>query len=521
MENKSSLERFKNLVNDAISLREIMKSSTYKVKISEERKKGKVKKEKLSIFHEGKSFFEYNLTDNKIIGFKYINRYTRSNINNICKILKLSGEFKIDYHRIGYDLVYHVNGKFYDEKMNVINYNLDNILKDHIRKIKKQRYDTIRKLMSNGKIELDEIPYHKTWLKKRNGKWFAYSELARNLYFPVSAKEVFNIISAGLTTPPTTRIYIKTQIYKIKYNDYIKNKIDSGKLKEWEIDLKNRYSDYSFKLIKIENEENKLNIKIENEIEDGEQWLLKSDGEISFDKRTMTRFQVKEFIRYILSIDDSQDSIFSERTIPAKIPDIIKNTPLNLSINENKKINPRILELLKIIGNEIRIYNRNLENRNEYVATSINGKECIVSDGDMNALLKSGFYHKVLQKFEEKLLVERSIERMALMKKIMPAFNPRYPIILNEVGKKLIIFNSDGEFHISMVDASLKKIIRNDDYIYICVRPIEENIRPSIIIDGEVYDIDLTMDEILSKAIMLIEEKYPDVSTVRQIRFKK
>ena len=519
-----SIDRLRNLLKTALSRREEIQSSIYKVSFIND------EKENMIVYHHNKYFFEYDMTDKEIIRFGRINQCTKSNLDIICKILKLTGEFRNDYKRVGYDLVYYREGTFYDKKMNMIHYNLDDVLKKHDSKINKQRYNKIRTIMSSGKVELDEIPGHKTWLKKINGKWYTFSDLEKDLYFPVLAKEVFDIISAGISSVSvlSKKIYIVTQIYKKKYNEYITKKIDSGEIGEWGMDIKNKYSNYAFKLVKLE-KENKEVIK-ENKEKD-EQWILESEGEITFDKRTMNRSHVKDFIRYILSIeipDPLQDKYLNHlnRWDWCGPPDIIKNTPINLLIEENKKFDHKMLDLLKIVGNEIRINYRNNRGADntiikEFIATSIYGKECVVFEHDIDMLLRNGYFYKIFQRFDENLALERSLERIALLKDILPGFKSRYPIILNENNKTLIIINKDGEFHISMVDAVLTKIVGNDD-IYICVGPLDNiNISPCIILNGIRYEIDFITDEILSKMIMLIEEKYPDITTEKQIKYKK
>ncbi len=524
-----SIDKLKNLVRIALPKKEEKQSTIYKVRFTDE-------KEKMLVFHHKMYFFEYNIKNKQIIGFARINQCTKSNLNIICKILKIPGEFRNNYKKIGYDLIYYREGKFYDKKMKIIPHNLDKVLKNHYSKINKQRYNKIMSIMSTGNIELDEIPGHRTWLKKINGKWYTFSDLEKDLYFPVLAKDVFAVISSKLTITSvlSKNIYVSTQIYRNRYDKYITKKIDSGEIKKWEIDLKNRYSTYAFRLEKLEVEKKdvleqlKLSGNKERNNEKTEQWILESKGDITFDKRTMNRSQVKDFIRYILSIE-LPDPLTGhlKRWDWYGPPDIIKNTPINLLIDENKKLNRKISDILRIVGNEIRISYRNIQGNDnkinkEFVATSIYGKECTIFEHDVDALLRDGFFNKILQRFDEELVLERSYERIALIKEILPMFKSKYPIILDENNKTLTISNKDGEFHISMIDASLSKVVRNED-IYICVGSISDNmnVRPSIIINGIIYEIDFIMDEILSKTIMLIGENYPDDTTERQIKYKR
>jgi hypothetical protein len=473
------------------------------------------------------------MTDKEIISFDRINQCTKSNLGVICKILKLKGEFRNKYRRIGYDLVYFKEDKFYDGKMDKIHYNLDKRLKEHTSIINKERYNKIRRIMYSGKIQLDEIPGHKTWMEKIKGKWYTFSDLEKDLIFPILAKEVFEIISSGLYSTgsnySSNNIY-KTKIYRNKYNDYITKKIDSGELKKWEIDIKN-YSKYKFRLVKLK-ERLRQSTKADGILKpEDEQWMLESEGEITFDKRTLTRSQVKDFIRYLLSIEPSNhlhDEYIGHLNYWdwCSAPDIIKNTPINLSIDD-RKFDNKLLDLIKIVGKEIRINYRNIQKTDnkknkEFVATSIYGKECTIFEHDIDILLRNGFFYKIFQRFDEELAIERSSERIALLKVILPEFKLRNPIILDENDKKLLISNKDGEFQISMIDAVLTKKV-GKEYIYICVGSNSEDMieRPFIIYKGFKYEIDFIMDEILSKMIMLIEEKYPDDTTERQIKYKK
>lgn len=518
-----SIDRFKNLIKESISNRGESKQSIYKVIFVNDAK------EKILVFHNAKRFFEYNITDKEIIRFNRINQCTKSNLDAICKILKVPGVFSSKYRRIGYDLVYFTEGKFYDEKMNKIHYNLDKKLKEHTSTVNKERYDKIRKIMSSGEIQLDEIPGHKTWMKKIKGKWYTFSDLDKDLIFPILAKEVFEVVSYGLdyisSNYSSSYIY-KTKVYKDRYSDYITKKIDSGELKKWEIYIKN-YCKYKFKLVKLKG----TGTPKGEDTEQSEEWILESEGEITFDKRTMNRSQVKDFIRYILSIEPPSNPLQDKYVGHlnywdwSEAPDIIKNTPINLSLEE-KKFDHKMVDLIKIVGKEIRINYRNIQRTDnkiykEFVAISIYGKECTVFEQDIDILLRDGYFYKIFQRFDEELAIERSSERIALLKIILPEFKLRYPIILDEIDKKLIICNREGEFHISIIDAALTKKIGKES-IYICVGSNSEdmNVRPFIMQNGVIYEIDFIMDEILSKMIMLIEEKYPDIKTERQINYR-
>ena len=90
----------------------------------------------------------------------------------------------------------------------------------------------------------------------------------------------------------------------------------------------------------------------------------------------------------------------------------------------------------------------------------------------------------------------------------------------------MVVVNSSVTFHLSIVDGTLHKIYeegrcdnnggskQNSKYVCVGPRGFAESY---IIFNGTKYKIDETMGTILSKAVMLLEEKYPDERTRSQV----
>jgi hypothetical protein len=75
-----------------------------------------------------------------------------------------------------------------------------------------------------------------------------------------------------------------------------------------------------------------------------------------------------------------------------------------------------------------------------------------------------------------------------------------------------------------LTDGTLHKIYSEDFDIvkrhnskYICVGP-SSDAESFIVYDGIKYEVDRVMGAILAKAVMLLEEKYPDARTISQIK---
>jgi len=490
---------------------------------------GNCKKDILTVFHfKTKKFFEYNITDKKILFFGKITQSTVSNLNTVCNVLKLEGEFRNSYGMVGHDLVYIKDGKFYDGEMNEIHDNLDEKLHVYRSGQSKERYNRIKSMMDVGVVGLEDICGYKVWIERIDGKWCAISDLEPSIRFPISAKEAFSAVS----TRYTGRIISSgnSDIYKSKYDDYITEKVDSGSLDEWEIGMKN-YSKYKFRIVKDISKNRELSDR-ELSGEWDEKWILESEGDITFDKRIMDRSQVKDFIRYALDIN----SVYADNKQRHHFPDIVRNTPINViitgdSISKHRFV-AKTLDIINTVGREIRVtklcdadkdkYNRVADP--EFLAVSVYGKECDVYGYDIDALIRHGFVYYIIQRFEEGLIKERAPERVKIIKGILPNLveRKRYPVVLNENDKEIVICNNDGEFHISLIDGSLAKIV-GDDRVYICVGLRIDcivDIKPFIIHDGIRYETDFIMNEIFSKMMMIIDEKYPDEGTMRQIKYK-
>lgn len=239
-------------------------------------------------------------------------------------------------------------------------------------------------------------------------------------------------------------------------------------------------------------------------------YMLESDGDIYFDRRDLTEEQAITFAKYMSSKDIR------------RAPDFVYFTPINLVVSDDYIQSRRgyvDIDLDKI-GREFRIVRSG--DGPEFIATSIYGKECVVYEHDIDEVIKGCSVHRILYSFDRALMIEKAPERIEILKKILPEIKTKYSaIIKNHV---LIIVNSAGTFHISIVDGTLHKIYDENFDIekrlnskYVCVGPRGDT-ENFIVFNGTKFKIDRIMSTILAKAIMLLEEKYPDATTILQIR---
>jgi hypothetical protein len=99
----------------------------------------------------------------------------------------------------------------------------------------------------------------------------------------------------------------------------------------------------------------------------------------------------------------------------------------------------------------------------------------------------------------------------------LPEIKTKHSAIIES--RRLLITNSVGTFQLSLLDGTLHKLYSVNGETgnkYICVGPSGES-ENSIVFDGKKYIIDRTMGTIIAKAVMLLEEKYPDARTISQI----
>lgn len=238
-------------------------------------------------------------------------------------------------------------------------------------------------------------------------------------------------------------------------------------------------------------------------------YTLESDGDIYFDRRDLTEAQAVEFAKY-MSCKNMQAS------------DLVYLTPMNLVVPDSYIQSRRgYMDIdLDKIGKEFRIVR--LGNGPEFTAVSIYGKECIIYEHDVDEMIKGCSIHRILYSFDQALMIEKTPERIEILKRLLPEIKTKYSAIIKE--HRLIITNSAGTFHLSLADGTLHKIYGEDFDIeksrnskYICVGP-RGNTENFIVYNGKKYKIDMTMAAILSKTVMLLEEKYPDERTMTQIR---
>ena len=241
-------------------------------------------------------------------------------------------------------------------------------------------------------------------------------------------------------------------------------------------------------------------------------YILESDGNIFFDRRSLTEEQALEFVKYMSSKD-------------LRAPDFVYLTPINVVLTDKYMDNcMRYTDFdVNKVGKEFRIVKSSDEG---FIVTSIYGLECSIGEFEMDSLLKGCSLYGIMNCFDMVLLEEKIPERIDILKKIIPEIEKRLKaentVMID--GKKLVIINNIGIFHLSLADGTLHKIYSIDGYNgdgvgkykYICVGPIG-GMQNSIIYNGVRYDIDRTTGAILSKMNMLLLEKYPDARTRDQI----
>lgn len=231
-------------------------------------------------------------------------------------------------------------------------------------------------------------------------------------------------------------------------------------------------------------------------------YTLESEGNITFDRRDLTAVQAIDFVKYMSSG-------------AVQIPDVVSLTPINLVIPDRYLTDARIYTDFSKIGREFRIVRSG--NVAEFTVMSIYGKECEVFEHDIDSIVKGCSVIGLLRSFEQALMVEKIPERVEILKKLLPEIKTKYSVIIES--RRLLITNSVGTFQLSLLDGTLHKIYSANGETgnkYICVGPRGNSVN-SILINGKNYKIDRIMGTIISKAVMLLKEKYPDARTVSQI----
>lgn len=243
-------------------------------------------------------------------------------------------------------------------------------------------------------------------------------------------------------------------------------------------------------------------------------YILESEGNVFFDRRSLTEEQALEFVKYISSRD-------------LRAPDFVYLTPINVVLADKYLANcMRYTDFdVNKVGREFRIIK---SGDSEFTVTSIYGKECSIGEFEMDSLLKGCSLYGIMGCFDRALLEEKIPERVGILKKVIPDIEKRLKtentVMIDRDKKRLTIVNSIGIFHISLADGTLHKMYNIDGengediykYKYICVGPVGGK-QNSIIYNGARYDIDRTTGTILSKLDMLLLEKYPDKWTKDQI----
>lgn len=237
-------------------------------------------------------------------------------------------------------------------------------------------------------------------------------------------------------------------------------------------------------------------------------YTLESDGSIYFDRRDLTESQAVEFVKYMSSKD-------------RRAPDLVYLTPINLVISDEYMDNMRSFVDIDLdkIGREFRI--SRLGDGPEFTAISIYGKECVIYEHDLDEISKGCSIHRILYSFDEALMIEKTPERIEILKIILPEIRTKYSAVIKD--RVLIITNSAGTFHLLLTDGTLHKIYSEDFDIekrhnskYICIGP-RGDAENFIVYNGVKFKVDRVMGTILAKTVMLLKEKYPDARTISQI----
>lgn len=242
-------------------------------------------------------------------------------------------------------------------------------------------------------------------------------------------------------------------------------------------------------------------------------YMLESEGNIFFDRRSLTEEQALEFVKYMSSKN-------------LRAPDFIYLTPINVVLTDRYLANCiRHCDFdVNKIGREFRI----IKSDEGFTVISIYGKECFIREFEMDSLIKGCSLYGIMSSFDKTLLEEKIPERVDILKKVLPDIEKRLKtentVMIDTDKKRLVIVNSIGIFHLSLADGTLHKIYSIDGengediykYKYICVGPVGGK-QNSIIYNGARYDIDRTTGVLLSKMNMLLQEKYPDARTRDQI----
>ena len=243
-------------------------------------------------------------------------------------------------------------------------------------------------------------------------------------------------------------------------------------------------------------------------------YILESEGNVFFDRRSLTEEQALEFVKYMSSKD-------------LRAPDFVYLTPINVVLTDRYLANCiRHCDFdVNKVGREFRIVK---SGDSEFTVTSIYGKECSIGEFEMDSLIKGCSMYGIMGCFDRALLEEKIPERVDILKKVIPEIekklNTKNAVMIDIDNKKLVVVNSIGIFHLSLADGTLHKMYSIDGengediykYKYICVGPVGGK-QNSIIYNGARYDIDRTTGILLSKMSMLLQEKYPDSWTKDQM----
>lgn len=242
-------------------------------------------------------------------------------------------------------------------------------------------------------------------------------------------------------------------------------------------------------------------------------YILKGQGDIYFDERLVTDEQAVKLVTYLSG---------GEGRI--RMPDVVRNTPINICIPDNVRVSG--LDVNEI-GREFRITAGGSDgnaNGSTFNLTTIYGKEWSVTEHDLDRIVFDNYIGSALSGWKLALEIARLPETIAIIKRILLSKNYvgkiKGTFVIDEKSKLIVVSNRWGTFHLSLIDGNLHRVITKDgvhEKRYICVNPRECVEGDVISISGVDKQISVAVDRVLSKLDMLLQDKYPDEVTRRQI----
>jgi hypothetical protein len=447
-----------------------------------------------------KPFFAYNLTKKSIIGFERTDNLSLRNLNTILACLEHPGIFSSSYGRVGYPMVYQNDCLYYDDKMQLITINLDEATNDFSRQQQTNRYNDIRHRMTTGEVlDLAPIGTTKVWMQRIDNSWYACSSID-----DIKIALNFNQAFASASRIDSKDREAGTKIFKTKYTKHIEKQLNTATFVNWHIKL--RHTDLT--ITKLSKQPAPF-VREENPI-----WSLDTKGPITLDSRIINKEQALDLIAYLLRDTTHISSGIASNA--SAMPDVIRNTPVNIYFDPI--VPSSYTDYLNQTGHEMRITSTN---NNQFQAVTEYGKECDLSEFDVDQILRDGVvYEKVFGNFIRAEREARAPIRANILDAILPGLKLKTPvsIINSEKGLVIAITNNDGAFEISLRDGKLSMLKPEGGTRYICVGSKGAPPSAPIIYQGKRIDSDDVLTTALSLMVMIATEKYPDHTTSRQIK---